>query len=162
MVPAFNSDGNLPEGIHHVTAVEIVERFGGTAHRDWLIRGLFSALRELKAAGCKRAYIDGSFVTAKEIPRDFDGCWDVAGVDPTGLDPVLLTFDSGRAAQKAKYHGELFPAQTVEGPSGNTFLEFFQVDRDSGERKGIIEISLEKEDLYDQERAAIPNNESSS
>jgi len=147
MLPPFNSDGNLPDGTHHATALEVVERFGGTAHRDRLIRGLFAALRELKAAGCKRAYIDGSFVTAKEIPMDFDGCWDVAGVDPTGLDPVLLTFDSGRAAQKAKYHGELFPAQTVEGASGNTFLEFFQVDRDSGERKGIIEISLEKEDL---------------
>jgi hypothetical protein len=147
MIPLSQIDGNLPAGIHDATAAEIVERFGGTSHRDWLIRGLFAALRELKAAGCKKVYLDGSFITAKKIPGDFDGCWDVAGVDPTGLDPVLLTFDSGRAAQKAKYHGELFPAQTVEGVSGNTFLEFFQVDQDSGERKGIIEISLEREDL---------------
>jgi hypothetical protein len=68
-------------------------------------------------------------------------------VDPVKLDPVLLTFDAGRATQKAKYYGELFPAQTVEGGSGNTFLEFFQVDRNSGERKGIIRIDLEKEGL---------------
>ena len=147
MLPAFNSDGNLPPGIHDATAAEIRQRLGGTSHREWLIRGLFAALRELKAAGCMKAYIDGSFVTAKEVPVDFDGCWDIEGVDPTGLDPVLLTFDSGRASQKAKYHGELFPSQTVEGVSGNTFLEFFQVDRDSGEGKGIIALSLEKEDL---------------
>lgn len=147
MIPPFNTDGNLPEGIHPASAAEIIERLGGTAHRDWLIKGLFAALRELKDAGCKKVYVDGSFVTAKETPVDFDGCWDVEGVDPTGLDPVLLTFDSGRATQKTKYHGELFPAQTVEGVSRSTFLEFFQVDRDSGLRKGIIEISLEKEDL---------------
>jgi hypothetical protein len=147
MIPPFNIDGNLPEGIHTASASEIVQSFGGTAHRDWLLEGLFAALRELKSAGCRKVYVDGSFVTEKEIPGDFDGCWDVAGVDPTRLDPVLLTFGSGRAAQKAKYHGELFPAQTVEGASGNTFLEFFQVDRDSGVRKGIIEISLEKEEL---------------
>lgn len=147
MIPAFNSDGNLPEGIHDATTAEIVERFGGTAHRDWLIGGLFAALRQLKAAGCKKVYLDGSFVTAKEIPADFDGCWDVAGVDPSGLDPVLLTFDYGRATQKAKYYGELFPAQMVEGSGGNTFLEFLQVDRDSGEHKGIIAISLENENL---------------
>jgi hypothetical protein len=147
MIPGLNRDGNLPEGIHDATVDEIVNAFGGTAHRDHLIRGLLAALRELKAAGCKTAYVDGSFVTAKRIPEDFDGCWDTAGVDPTKLDPVLLTFDAGRAAQKAKYYGELFPAQTVEGGSGNTFLEFFQVDRNSGERKGIIRIDLEKEGL---------------
>src|SRR5688572_23485582 len=98
MIPELNSDGNLPEGIHDATVDEIVNAFGGTAHRDRLIRGLLAALRELKAAGCRKAYVDGSFVTAKKIPEDFDGCWDTAGVDPTKLDPVLLIFDAGRAA----------------------------------------------------------------
>ena len=32
-------------------------------------------------------------------------------VDPELLDPVLLTFDAGRRTQKAKYFGELFPAE---------------------------------------------------
>lgn len=147
MIPPFNNDGNLPEGIHEATAIEIAERFGGTTHRDSLLRGLFAALRELKSAGCRRVYVDGSFVSAKEVPGDFDGCWDVSGVDPSRLDPVLLTFDSGRATQKAKYRGELFPAEVIEGGSGDTFLEFFQVDRNSGERKGIIALDLENETL---------------
>ena len=59
----------------------------------------------LKDAGCKTVYVDGSFVTGKERPGDFDACWEEEGVDPTILDPVLLTFDAGRATQKAKYMG---------------------------------------------------------
>ena len=47
-------------------------------------------------------YLDGSFVTAKEFPSDFDGCWDPDGVDGAKLDPVLLVYDNLRAAQKAK------------------------------------------------------------
>ena len=43
-------------------------------------------------AGCRRAYVDGSFVTAKEVPGDFDGCWEAEDVDPDALDPVLLDF----------------------------------------------------------------------
>ena len=66
------------------------------------------------------------------------------GVDPTLLDPILLTFDHGRAAQKAKYLGDLFPAQVSEGGSGTTLLEFFQLDKESGNPKGIIAIELRR------------------
>ena len=59
-------------------------------------------LENLKAAGCRTVYVDGSFVTSKELPNDYDACWEEAGVDPETLDPVLLTFDAGRATQKAK------------------------------------------------------------
>ena len=92
--------------------------------------------------GCRTGYLDGGFVTLKEVPNDFDACWEEAGVDPTALDPVLLTFDSGRFAQKVKYLGELFPALTIAGPDGLSFLEFFQRDKDTGRTKGIIAINL--------------------
>lgn len=74
-------------------------------------------------------------MTAKREPNDFDGCWDVEGVDLEKLDPVWLKFDSGRAAQKAKFKGEMFPGQLDEGETGVTFLEFFQVDRHTGKAK---------------------------
>lgn len=106
------------------------------------MKGLLAALSSLKRAGCKTAFIDGSFVTAKALPGDYDGCWDVAEVDPTLLDPVLLDFDNGRAAQKTKYLGELFPAQIIEGSSGITFWEFFQRDKNTGALKGIVAINL--------------------
>lgn len=143
MLPPFDSRGNLPPGLHKATWDEFVERFGTTPHRRRLLKGMEKALESLRCAGCRTVYIDGSFVTLKEIPLDFDGCWDIQGTDLGVLDPVLLNFDCGRSAQKAKYGGELFPAQFTENGSGMTFLDFFAVDKETGEAKGIVEFSLE-------------------
>lgn len=122
-----------------------MDRFGSTPNRRRLLSGLKAALDALRAAGCQRIYLDGSFVTAKKAPGDFDACWDVTGVDPALLDPVLLVFDQGRAAQKAKYGGELFPAQLPNGITGLTFLEFFQIDKQTGRPKGIVVLDLREE-----------------
>lgn len=144
MIPPLNSKGNLPPGIHQATWIELFDRFGITPHRRRLLNGLKKAIDALRFAGCKFVYIDGSFVTSKEIPNDFDGCWNMEGVDPLLLDPILLNFNSGRSAQKAKYGGELFPAQFTENGAGKTFLEFFAIDKDTGEPKGIIMINLQE------------------
>lgn len=142
MIPLFEATGNLPAGIYHVTWAELKSRFGWNSRRQWLLAGLYAACQSLSAAGCQTVYINGSFVTTKTYPNDYDACWDLAGVDPTLLDPVLLTFDAGRATQKAKYRGELFPAQLTEGGSGMTFLAFFQVDKNTGQSKGIVALDL--------------------
>ncbi|MDE2668492.1 MAG: hypothetical protein OXI51_02430 [Chloroflexota bacterium] len=142
MVPDFTEGGLLPPGVHWVAWGEIVKRFGGTPWRRQLLEGLRSALENLRDAGCQTAYIDGSFITSKDLPGDFDACWEEQGVDPDLLDPVLLDFDQGRAAQKATYLGEMFPASAPAIENGLSFLEFFQTDKESGERKGIIAIDL--------------------
>ena len=98
-------------------------------------------MRLLRAAGCQRACIDGSFVTAKEQPADFDACWDVQRVDVDLLNGRLLTFDSGRATQKVAFLGELFIADQGADPQETLFRDFFQTDRD-GAAKGIIVINL--------------------
>jgi hypothetical protein len=141
VIPLFDDEGNLPPGIHPAAWSEVESRFGQTAHRRRLLNGLKSALESLRAAGCKRVYIDGSFVTAKVEPGDFDGCWEVDGVEPEKLDPVLLTFANKRAAPKAKYRGELFLADARADPSGTRFIDFFQCDKESN-AKGIIVIDL--------------------
>jgi hypothetical protein len=33
-------------------------------------------MMQLKAAGCRTIYIDGSFVTIETKPNDFDACYD--------------------------------------------------------------------------------------
>ncbi len=104
--------------------------------------GLRAALENLKGAGCRTVHINGSFVTSKDFPNDYDACWEEPGVDPAALDPVLLTFDPGRATQKAKYMGELFPASIIADTGGLSFLDFFQTDKDTGRPKGIIAIDL--------------------
>jgi hypothetical protein len=142
MIPSFEpSNGLLPPGTHEATWEEIVARFGRTPHRLTLLAGLKAALDSLRVAGCRRAYLNGGFVTAKTEPLDFDGCWETEGVDPERLDPVLLTFDRGRRAQKAKFRGEMFPADWPADPAGTTFLRFFQRDR-RDRSKGIIAINL--------------------
>jgi hypothetical protein len=145
MIPRFDTKGNLPRGIHLATWKEFAERFGTNLYRRRLLQGLKKAINSLQLAGCKSIYIDGSFITTKEIPADFDGCWDLEGVDISLLDPVLLDFDSGRLAQKAKYGGELFPAQFTENGSGKTFLEFFASDKETGDAKGIVAFDLQGE-----------------
>jgi len=112
-----------------------------------LLAGLKSALAALNAAGCRKVYIDGSFVTVKHEPGDYDACWDIEGVDVDSLDPVFLDFSNARRAQKRKYFGEFFPAQVPEGASGRLFLDFFQTDKETGKRKGIVGLNLQEEKL---------------
>ena len=119
-----------------------MERYAITEHRAELLDGLRQAIASLQAAGCTRVYLDGSFVTGKDVPADFDACWEVTGVDPELLDPELLDFINRRAAQKARYGGELFPAQATAEPAGTVFLDYFQRDRHTGEPKGIIALDL--------------------
>lgn len=143
MIPDFDSStGLLPEGVHSAAWAEVVSRFGYNPQRSWLLGGLARALHALRSAGCATAYLDGSFVTEKTIPGDYDLCWSVSGVNPHRLDPVLLDFSNGRRAMKAKYLGDLFPDSGVEARSGQTFSEFFQTDRHTGNRKGIVAIDL--------------------
>lgn len=145
MVPPFESNGLLPPGIHFAdTWQEFFSLFGSTPRRQWLLDGMKSALVALYRAKCKLVYVDGSFVTTKKEPGDFDICWDIAGVDPQLLDPILLKLNDGRQSQKAKFRGELFPARWTETESGKTFLEFFQVDKTTGDAKGIVALDLER------------------
>jgi hypothetical protein len=131
----------LPPGIHWATMDEVAARFATSPRRVWLYEGLVHAVAVLTHAGCRHLYLDGSFVTAKESPGDYDGCWNSAGVVAAKLDPILLDFTNGRAAQKRKYRGELFIAGAPKGPHG-TFLEFFQVEKHTGAAKGIVGVPL--------------------
>jgi hypothetical protein len=142
-IPPFGEGGNLPQGIHDATWDDIVARFGSTDWRQELLAGLQEALETVRNAGCQRAYINGSFVTAKEEPGDFDVCWEIAGVDATLLDPILLDFSNARAAQKERFRGELFPAEAAADPHGTRFLDYFQRDKLTGEPKGIVALDLE-------------------
>jgi len=141
MVPDFTANGNLPPGIHQASWEEFNLRFGTTDYRRWLLAGLASAIRELQAAGCRAIYVDGSFVTTKEEPGDYDACWEVAGVDIEGLDPILYEVEESTDPQKIKYRGELFPVWARYSAHYHDHLEYFQYDRD-GQAKGIVVLDL--------------------
>jgi hypothetical protein len=141
VLPPFDPDtGRLPPGEHLASWDEVVERFGWNERRRQLLDGLADALALLAAAGCRQAWLNGSFVTAKDEPGDFDACWALPDVDLDVLDPVLLDLSNGRRAQKDRFGGEFFP-NVVEAGSGLVFAEFFQNERDTG-RKGVVVIDL--------------------
>ena len=128
--------GYLPAGEHAALWSEIVDRFGWNPWRRSLLDGLDEAASLLGEAGCARVWLNGSFVTAKEVPEDFDAVWDTDGVDQDSLDPIFFQLDDGRAAQKRRFGGELFP-NWLNRSSGSRFSEFFQQDR-YGYAKGIV------------------------
>jgi hypothetical protein len=140
LIPVFIDNGNLPAGIHWATWQQIEERFGMNEKRKGLLKGFRAALEALQKAGCETVYLNGSFVTSKENPNDFDGCWDVDSVSLELLDPVLMDFSKKQAAQKKKFGGELFPNLPEAG--GHGFLDLFQTDKSTGHPKGIIAIDL--------------------
>lgn len=141
MIPDVDSStGYLPPGVHDASWGEIAPLFCGNSHRTRLLGGLLAALTNLAGAGCQAAILDGSFVSKKDLPDDYDGAWDTRGVDPLRIDPVLLDFTNSRAAMKSKYLGELFPATAMAAP-GVLYRDFFMTDR-NGISKGVIGIDL--------------------
>jgi hypothetical protein len=129
----------LPPGIHSAVLAEVRKVFATNIPRDLLFSGFARGFAALCAAGAKDVYLDGSFVTDTALPRDFDCCWEIAGVNPAKLDPVFLNFANMRAAQKQKYRGEFFPC-TLEAAPSEFFLSYFQKDKYTGKPKGILRI----------------------
>ena len=73
---------------------EVRKVFATNMSRDLLFSGFAHGFAELRAAGAKNVYLDGSFVTGKTLPKDFDCCWEIAGVDLAKLDPVFFLLKS--------------------------------------------------------------------
>ncbi len=145
MLPPFTADGVLPPGIHEATWPDVVQRFGTTDRRRALLAGLRHLLLDLKAAGCRRVYLDGSFVTNEPEPGDYDLCWDTDGVDMT-VNPAVLRDPLLYRSEIARiYQGDAYPMKMRPGFGGWTFFEFFQFDVQRMTMKGLISIGLEVE-----------------
>jgi hypothetical protein len=143
LVPLLGSPWDvLPPGLHVTTFAEIEARFAYNPRRRELYAGLIGAAVSLAGAGCKTVLLDGSYVSAKPVPGDYDACWDPDGVDFDKLDPVFGDFNDGRANQKARFGGEFFPSTMIEADSSRAFMDFFQVDRFTGLRKGILSVAV--------------------
>ncbi|MEN6333858.1 MAG: hypothetical protein ABFE01_06315 [Phycisphaerales bacterium] len=143
MIPDFVDIGGpwlvLPPGMHNATMEEVRVRFAISDRRKSLFSGFEDAVVSLRNAGCRAILLDGSFVTAKPIPGDFDVCWETAGVNATKLDPVFLDFSDGRKKQKERFGGEFFPADAFADTGHDfRFRDYFQIDKYTGEAKGIV------------------------
>ena len=125
----------------------MASHFGSGPTSAALLAGLRRALNALAAAGCRRVWLAGSFVTDVEAregrpPGDVDVCWDLAGVDVARLAahaPELHPLRGEPASRRRRYGGDYFP---VVEPLALGQMEAFQFDRD-GERKGSVLLVLE-------------------
>lgn len=147
MIPRLVGNGGiwkvLPPGIHDATMDEIQNTFAHNEIRTALFEGFRQGSELLEKAGCTLIYLDGSFVTEKSLPGDFDACWDSIGVDINRLDPIFLDFTDGRKRQKERFGGEFFPSSANANGVVN-FVEFFQQDRYSSKKKGLIRVHLHR------------------
>jgi hypothetical protein len=140
--PEFDSNGDLPLGIHRATMVEVLHYFGtSTLQRRIVARRLERIYNLAHNTGqLARFIIFGSFVTTKPDPND--------------VDIFMLmedTFDSNHVTGEAMIIFDHMAAQNVEGASvfwirrraaiggEQTALEHWQIKRDKTKR-GIVEV----------------------
>ena len=149
MLPAFDARGNLPPGIHAASWETVVARFGASPERRLLLVQLRVALVALAAAGCRRAWLDGSFVGDVERrfgrpPGDVDVGWDLAGGDLrrlAALAPALHPLRGSREERRRRFGGDYV---AVAAPLEIGVLAGFQRDRE-GRPKGIVLLRLTEE-----------------
>jgi hypothetical protein len=146
MLPTFDARGNLPPGIHEASWATVVARFGGSPERRLLLVQLRAALDALAVSGCRRAWLDGSFVCDVERrlgrpPGDVDVGWDLAEVGLrrlAALAPALHPLRGSREDRRRRFGGDYV---AVAAPLAVGVLASFQRDRE-GRPKGLVLLHL--------------------
>lgn len=142
----FNEDGYLPEGVHEMDWEAFYDAFGFSPKRKRLLEGMKNAITQLKRCGCAAIYIDGSFVTTKLEPNDYDACWDgnlnSVCSKMKDFEPVFLDIEYPRQTQKDKYGGEFLYKFDIYDSKGTSYYDFFQKIKFSNRKKGIVKIKL--------------------
>ena len=147
MLPEFDTDGDLPPGIHRATLAELEKRLGRFGVSDRRIN-LFARLKQLVGMASRSGIVDrllvaGSFVTSKPAPNDIDIVIILSrDVDFGALTPQQYTV-ADRDALRRVLKTEVLDVITVRNGTTrmNLVLEFFQSKRDN-KHVGIIEVRL--------------------
>ena len=139
MIPKFNRNGYLPEGIYKATLNEIKHRFGTSSpKRKELFNGfqsLFQLLHKHRV-NIKAFLLNGSFVTIKESPEDYD-CILVVKTSCKFSASEIKQLDIARELFNA--HLLVFSEEDTNEYHG--FIEFFGHDS-LLQPKGLVEVVL--------------------
>ena len=142
MLPPLTADGVLPLGVHLAPVTEIITRFGGhNAVRRDMAQRLQRILALAHGTGqLRRAFVWGSFVTAKPEPADIDLMFIMSADFRSEQCPpsVRQVFD-GEAAERVLGATILWTREDVPSSLLDAFLEQWQIDR-GGRRRGIVEV----------------------
>jgi len=153
-IPPLMSHGLLPPGVHDATLPEVGAAFGAAnARRQELFEKLGTFIETAKRfAVFKALYVDGSFVTDKELPGDIDAVLELPRAD---LAKLVRHPDHrsvlDRPAAKAAYEIDLFiqPAPPpAPAPDMANFFQHLKPDEallrrlPPGTLKGIVRVVL--------------------
>ena len=147
MIPPFNENGWLPDGIHDCTLQEAGGRFGtiqSSDRRPQLWARLTEFMREAKACQLIEAVlVDGSFVTATFEPNDIDLVLVVsAGYDfKADFKPSEYNILSKRLVNR-RFGFDLLVARADSEEYRRYVGLFQQVRLEPGRKKGILRIWL--------------------
>ncbi len=142
-VPSFTETGDLPQGVHHASLREVLERFAQSTFQRKIVGMRLARVHELAAATghVKRFIVFGSFVTAKPDPNDVDvflimhDTFDLTQV--TG--EARLIFD--HAAAQAHFGASIFWLRQLAAlPNEEESILSWQLKRD-GTRRGIVQVT---------------------
>jgi hypothetical protein len=144
MLPEFNSDGDLPEGVYRATEAEVFERFTtSSARRRWLGDRLRDVMSLAKTTGqLSRLFLWGSVVTNKETPNDIDVLLIMAADFDVEVLPgrCRMLFDHVQA--RLHFHADVFWSKESIGEAALLlWLDTYQTSRDL-KRRGIVEVIL--------------------
>jgi hypothetical protein len=112
MIPAWLTNGDLPPGVHFATWREIEDRLSFNSRRQRLLAGFREACEKLRKAGCLLVYLDGSFVTRKQHPGDFDALLGHPERRRRKARSGLLGFFPWACSAEAAVSGRVFPGTT--------------------------------------------------
>ncbi len=147
-IPDLNEHGVLPRGVHHCNMEEVRARFGTFRQTDARPRLCDHLVRYMTEAGSTGAvaavFVDGSFVTNKEVPGDVDLIVvvneDALPSSTVDVSPHVYNVVSRRVIKK-RFPFDVFVVpndpEAIEGA-----LEFFAQVKDRADlSKGILRVT---------------------
>jgi hypothetical protein len=144
VLPELTGEGELPPGAHAADWQALQARFGrSSSRRVWLSGRLRAALDVAATNGkLRRVFIWGSFVTAKQAPKDLDILLimdEDFEVDDLAV-AAQAVFDSVRA--KLLFESDIFWARASIGRELlDVWLDTYLTSR-SFRKRGIVELEL--------------------
>jgi hypothetical protein len=144
MLPEFNKNGFLPEGVWDCDFNEFAKRFAifrRSERRLKLFENLEELLKETVSTGwVQEIIIDGSYVTGKDEPGDID----LILVLFPEYDEIAVPFwasrilNAGYLSRKYRFDVKIEPFGSI---GYRKYIDFFQKVTDSDERKGVVRLT---------------------
>ena len=146
-LPDFRDDGWLPEGHHAITWDELCLTFGGepgTPRRQIVERLLLWRDRAQSHRLPGRLLLDGSFISTKAAPGDFDAIF----IGAEGVEEILVQNPEARLLLSYQVCKELYSADLLffSEAALRKFPEFCRLDgfdfSKDKKPKGLVELKL--------------------